>query len=66
MIRDETPEEVRRANAAMKEAAKDVVRRARQHNTPIVLWREGKVVELDPFSPEFDAPSDKDKRSETE
>ncbi|QDV70510.1 hypothetical protein Poly24_42340 [Rosistilla carotiformis] len=57
MIRDNTPELVRKANAAMQQAANDVLVRARQHNTPIVLWRDGKVVEVDPFSEEFDPPS---------
>lgn len=54
MIRDNTNEIVKQADAAMKEAAKAVVQRARQHGSPIVLWRDGKVVELDPFLPEFD------------
>ncbi|QDS90075.1 hypothetical protein EC9_42790 [Rosistilla ulvae] len=56
MIRDNTPELVRKANAAMQQAAADVLVRARQYNTPIVLWRDGKVVEVDPFSEEFDPP----------
>lgn len=56
MIRDDTPETVKQANAAMEQAANDVLLRARHHNTPIVVWRDGKVVELDPFSPEFDEP----------
>ena len=54
MIRDDTPEIVKQANAAMEQAGKDVLDRARRHNTPIVVWRNGKVVELDPFSEEFD------------
>ncbi len=58
MIRDDTPEIVKQANAAMEEAADVVLERARRHNTPIVLWRDGKVVELDPFSPEFDEPKE--------
>lgn len=56
MIRDDTPEIVKQANAAMKEAADVVLQRARRHKTPIVVWRDGKVVQLDPFSPEFDEP----------
>ncbi|WP_442510441.1 hypothetical protein SH528x_002062 [Novipirellula sp. SH528] len=56
MIRDDTPEIVKQANAAMEQAANDVLLRARHHNTPIVVWRDGKVVELDPHSPEFDEP----------
>ncbi len=31
------------AVAAMDEAAKDVVRRARQTKTPIVIWKDGKI-----------------------
>ncbi|WP_436717421.1 hypothetical protein U8335_11200 [Roseiconus lacunae] len=38
----------------MKETRGVVVGRARKYKTPIVLWRDGKVVQLDPFSPEFD------------
>lgn len=53
MIRDDTPVIVKQANAAMDEAAVVVLQRARQHNAPIVVWRDGKVIELDPFSPEF-------------
>ncbi len=56
MIPDELPTVVKQANAAMKEAADVVLQRARRHNTPIIVWRDGKVVELDPFSPEFDEP----------
>ena len=56
MIRDNQSEFSKRTNAAMKETRKVVVDRAREHNTSIVLWRNGKVVELDPFSPEFDEP----------
>lgn len=58
MIRDDIPVIVKHADAAMEEAADVVLQRARQHNTPIVLWRDGKVVELDPFSPEFDESKD--------
>ncbi|WP_417731576.1 hypothetical protein [Rosistilla oblonga] len=54
MIRDNKSEFIKKADAAMEEAAEVVLQRARQHNTPIVVWRDGKVVELDPFSPEFD------------
>lgn len=54
MIRDNKSEFIIQADAAMEEAAEVVLERARRHNTPIVVWREGKVVGLDPFSPEFD------------
>lgn len=55
-VRPELSEPVRQANAAMELAAMDVLERARRFNTPIILWRDGKVVELDPFSPELDEP----------
>jgi hypothetical protein len=66
MIRDDTPEIVKQANAAMELAASDVLLRARRHNTPIVLWRDGKVVELDPFLPEFDEPKDETPAADSE
>ncbi len=43
---------VRQADAAMELAAIDVLERARRHNTPIVVWRDGKVVRLNPFTEE--------------
>ena len=55
MIRQNVSEFVKQADAAMEEAAEVVLQRARQHNTPIVVWRDGRVVELDPHSPEADA-----------
>jgi hypothetical protein len=58
MIRGNQSELSKRANAAMKETRKVVVERARKYNTPIVLWRNGKIVELDPFSSEFDDAKD--------
>lgn len=54
MIRDNQSELSKQTNAAMRETRKVVIDRAREHNTPIVLWRDGKIVELDPFSAEFD------------
>jgi len=44
--------------------AKDVLQRARRRNTPIVVWRDGRVVELDPFSPEFDEPAERKSEAE--
>lgn len=58
MIRIQQSELSKQTNAAMKETRKVVVERARKHNTPIIVWRDGKVVELDPFSPEFDEPNE--------
>ena len=36
------------ANAAFEEAAKEVVRRAIETGTPVIVWRNGCVVKLDP------------------
>jgi len=58
MIRDNQSELSKQTNAAMRETRKVVIDRAREHNTPIVLWRDGRVVELDPFSAEFDDAQD--------
>ena len=52
MIRKRQSEFVRQANAAMREAAETVLDRARRHNTPIIVWRDGKVVHLDPWTQE--------------
>lgn len=59
MTYDNMSDSIKRADAAMKEAAEVVLQRARRHKSPIVLWRDGKVVEVDPFSPEFDKPNDR-------
>ena len=59
MNRDKASDFIKLADSAMEEAADVVLQRARQHNTPIVVWRDGKVVELDPFSEEFDKPRSK-------
>lgn len=36
------------ANAAFREAAKDVIQRAIETNTPVIVWQNGKTVQLDP------------------
>ncbi|QEH39174.1 hypothetical protein OJF2_77860 [Aquisphaera giovannonii] len=36
------------ADAAFRRAARQVVRRARQFGTPILLWRDGEVLEFSP------------------
>lgn len=66
MIRDNQSELSKQTNAAMRETRKVVIDRAREHNTPIVLWRDGKVVELDPFSAEFDDVKDSKYAKETD
>ena len=65
MIRDNQSEFIKRANAAMRSAADTVLERARRHNTPIVVWRDGKIVELDPFSEEFDTPQNEMKNDKS-
>jgi hypothetical protein len=55
MIREEHSELVRKARAASEESAADVVERARRHKTPVILWRNGRIVELDPYSPELES-----------
>ncbi|MEM6691273.1 MAG: hypothetical protein AAF664_17740 [Planctomycetota bacterium] len=50
MIHDDVSDFVKQADLAMQDAAEVVLRRAREHNTPIIVWRDGKVVKLDPFS----------------
>ncbi len=64
MIRDEASDFIKRADAAMEEAADVVLERARQHHTPIIVWRDGKVVELDPFSDEFEQPKSKETKTD--
>jgi len=66
MIRQNVSEFVKQADAAMEEAAEVVLQRARQHNTPIVVWRDGRVVELDPFSPEANVPKDESPAADDE
>lgn len=38
------------AEAAFREVAKDVVKRAIDTNTPVIVWQDGKIVRLDPRS----------------
>lgn len=64
MNRHQASNFIKLADSAMEEAADVVLQRARQHNTPIVVWRDGKVVELDPFSEEFDKPRSKESKSD--
>ena len=33
------------ANAAFREAARDVIRRAKETGTPIIVWEEGRIRE---------------------
>jgi len=45
---DEIPEDVRNMTAAMERAADRARRIAVQTNTPLVLWRDGKIVHVMP------------------
>ena len=36
------------ADAAFRQAAKDVVQRAEQTGTPVIVWEDGKIKELEP------------------
>jgi len=36
------------AEAAFLEVAKDVVKRAIETNTPVIVWKDGEIVNLDP------------------
>jgi len=36
------------ANAAFREAAKKVIRRAIETNTPVIVYEDGKLLKLDP------------------
>lgn len=38
------------ANAAFRQAAKNVVRRAIETQTPIIIYRDGAIVKLDPVT----------------
>ena len=50
-MKDETETEfVRRTKAAAIEAAKTVVHTAQRHNTPIIVWKHGKTIEIDPVT----------------
>jgi poly-beta-hydroxyalkanoate depolymerase len=44
--------------AAVLRAARRAREIARMHGVPIVIWRDGKVVEVYPDDPTFDLPDD--------
>lgn len=64
MTYDKASDFIKRADAAMEEAAEVVLQRARQYNTPIIVWRDGKVVKLDPFSDEFEKPKSEETKTD--
>ncbi len=51
---DAAPAIARQANASMEKAATDVLLPALPQNTPIVVWLDNEVVEVDPFSPDIE------------
>jgi hypothetical protein len=49
MIRGNEPDSlIAKANQAFEDACRKVIARARASNTKIVIWREGKILELSP------------------
>jgi len=40
------------ATAAFEEAAQDVIRRAIETNTPVIVYQDGQIVKLDPRTPQ--------------
>ncbi|XZE22598.1 hypothetical protein SH449x_002534 [Pirellulaceae bacterium SH449] len=49
MIRSNSPDSlITKADLAFEAACRKVIDRARQSNTEIVIWRDGKIVELSP------------------
>jgi len=49
------------ARAAMYEAAKDVILRAKEAETPIIIWKDGKIKRINPHR--FRLPPKRAKRS---
>ena len=41
-------------NAGMAATRESIIKNARFHNTPIISWQDGKIVEIDPFSIELE------------
>ena len=54
MIREEKSDLIRGAHAASEKCAADVLESARRYKTPVIVWRNGRILELDPDSPEFE------------
>lgn len=49
MIRNNPPDSlIAKADMAFEAACREVIERARQSNTEIVIWRDGQIVELSP------------------
>ncbi len=49
MIRSNAPDSlIAKADLAFEAACRKIIDRARQSNTEIVIWRDGKIVELSP------------------
>ncbi|XZE18845.1 hypothetical protein SH449x_004152 [Pirellulaceae bacterium SH449] len=49
MIRSNSPDSlIAKADLAFEAACRKVIDRARQSNTEVVIWRDGKIVELSP------------------
>lgn len=50
-------------DAAFEQVAIQVIERARQTNTPLILWVDGKVTEVDPWTCPLPQIKDKDTES---
>ena len=44
-----------KADAAFRQAARDVIQRAKQTGTPVVIWKNGKVTEVAPEEIDLDS-----------
>lgn len=55
------------ANAAFQKAAGDVIRRAIESNTPVIVYRNGAIVKLDPktMQPNNESPESDSNASQT-
>ena len=56
---NESVKRLNRIDAGISATAASIVLKARFHNTPIISWENGKIVEIDPFTIEL--PEDKNK-----
>ena len=55
MNQDHEPPQIALIEAAFREAARDVLRVARQTGTPVIVWENGRIREIPCDSPELDA-----------
>ena len=64
MIRSNNPDSLTyKADLAFEDACRNVIARARTANTEIVIWRDGKIVELTPNEAEEELATNLAKRA---